>query len=275
MSVAHQRVIREQVADLEAGENLFGDYWAALNLDIRNATVRQVSRKTAETIILKYEWLRSMPAVVWFCFGIFFDEVCAGVVVYGPEYIENLGRWDPYDYTGRIILLSRGACVHWAPAHSASKLIRASMKLLPKRFEVVTATTDPGAGEIGTIYQACGFDYVGQMGKTTRPWREPRRSFMVGGRIVGERSIRALYGTRDIARLAQLAPHIEPLDQHYKHRYFAFRGSPATKARNRAAIANIVKPYPKRAVGVEVTSLAFQPSSGGSIPSRRSESEEQ
>ena len=77
-----------------------------------------------------------------------------GAVVFGPEDSENLGIWDKYGYTGKIIALKRGACVHWAHPHAASKLIRRSMDLLPARYQVITATVDAAAGEIGTIYQA-------------------------------------------------------------------------------------------------------------------------
>jgi hypothetical protein len=65
--------------------------------------------------------------------------------------------WDAYGYSGRIITLARGACVPWAHPHAASKLIRRSMDLLPERYKIVTASVDRLAGEIGTIYQACGF----------------------------------------------------------------------------------------------------------------------
>jgi hypothetical protein len=37
------------------------------------------------------------------------------------------------------------------------------MALLSERFKVVTATCCAAAGEVGTIYQAAGFDYIGQM----------------------------------------------------------------------------------------------------------------
>jgi len=37
------------------------------------------------------------------------------------------------------------------------------MDLLPAGYAVITATVDDLAGEVGTIYQACGFDFVGVM----------------------------------------------------------------------------------------------------------------
>ena len=90
-----------------------------------------------------------MPAAIRHCFGIFFAGELGGAVVYGDEYGENLGVWDKYHYTGKIIALLRGACVHWAHPHSPSKLIRRSMHLLPGRYKVVTATVDGTLGEVG------------------------------------------------------------------------------------------------------------------------------
>jgi hypothetical protein len=154
---AHQRLIRERRAREDADVNLFGRWWESIDTDIRNARVGRISSATAEGVILDYEWLGTMPAVVWDCFGIYFDGHLGGVAVYSPEYSENLGVWDRFGFTGKMILLSRGACVHWAHPHAGSKLIRHSMRLLLPRYEVVTATVDSAAGEIGTIYQACGF----------------------------------------------------------------------------------------------------------------------
>ena len=145
---AHQRIIREQKAtesDLQA--DMFSDFWRDIDTDIKKSVVREVDYGTAKNIIEEYEWLQCMPAISWYYYGIFFDDICAGVVVYGQEYGENLGLWDKYDYTGKIILLARGACVHWAHPHSASKLISQSIKLLPEKYKVITATVDELAGE--------------------------------------------------------------------------------------------------------------------------------
>ena len=94
-----------------------------------------------------------MPAQARFCFGLFFEGQLGGAVVYGDEYAENLRVWDRYGYSGRIICLSRGASLPWAPKGSASRLIRRSMKLLPAPFEVVTGRVDAHLGEVGLVYQ--------------------------------------------------------------------------------------------------------------------------
>ena len=246
---AHQKTIREERSDNAASENLFGAWWEDIDTDIKKAEIREISYATAEAVILEYEWLGCMPAMVEICYGIYWGDACGGVVVYGTEYSENLGTWDKYDYSGKIILLARGACVHWAHPHSGSKLIRESMKMLPDRYEVVTCTTDHAAGEIGTIYQACGFDYVGSMRESNpnvKSKKLDRLGVKINGKIYGSRAIRQKIGSQKKENILKHWPDAEFVPQHSKHRYFAFRGSKVQKKNNRKAIAHLVKPYPKR-----------------------------
>ncbi len=257
---AHQRIIRERKESEAAGENLFGAWWEDIDVDISKAEVRETDRATAESIILEYEWLGCMPAVVWHMFGIFFDGNCAGVVCYGPEYSENLGKigrergvkgadWSKYGFEGKMILLSRGACVHWAHPHAGSALIRRSMKLLPEKYEVVTATVDEAAGEVGTIYQACGFLYVGSMrdgNPNVNSRRLDRDGWLIDGKIWTARSIRARCGTTRIDEVRKVFPDVKKIPQHSKGRYFAFRGNKTVKKAHKRAIEHMIKPYPRR-----------------------------
>lgn len=257
---AHQRVIRERKAIEAASENIFGAWWETINRDISNGIVKEIDRATCERIILEYEWLGCMPAVVWHMYGIFFDGNCAGVVCYGPEYSENLGKvarerglagadWSKYGFEGKMILLSRGACVHWAHPHSGSKLIRQSMKMLPKKYEVVTCTTDEAAGEIGTIYQACSFFYVGSMrdsNPNVKSKRLDRDGWEIDGKIYGPRTMRQKLGCSRMEEILKVYPTAKKIKQHSKHRYFAFRGSKKQQKEHFQAIASLVKPYPKR-----------------------------
>ena len=72
------------------------------------------------------------------------------------------------------------------------------MRLLPEQYTVVTATVDAGAGEVGTIYQACGFDYVGTM-------RGGGRTLVrINGKAMSERQAGRLTGTQGARALARL-----------------------------------------------------------------------
>jgi hypothetical protein len=226
---AHQRIVRERLAAEDTGP--------PRDLDIGKAVVRPIARAEATAVIERYEWLGTMP-VSRFHFGIFFDGELGGAVVYGDEYAENLGVWDRYGFDGKIIALLRGACVHWAHQHSPSKLIRRSMDLLPQKYAVVTATVDADAGEIGTIYQTAGFDFVGVM-------RQGRRaSIRLNGRHLSERRAGLITGTQGVRALARLG--FDAISVARRARYFAFIGDKRERERNRSAIAHLIKPFPKR-----------------------------
>jgi len=236
---AHQRKIREQLA--------FSEPIPQVNLDPSNAIVKQISIKEAKKIILKYEWLGCMPAIVKYCYGLFFDNNLAGVVVYGTEYAENIGVWDKYGFSGKIILLSRGACVHWAPPFAGSMLIRASIKLLPPLYEVITATVDPLAGEIGTIYQACGFYYVGSMRENNPKCKGKERfGVIIDGKLYGSRAIRQKIGCQKKEEILKHWPKAQFVKQRNKSRYFAFKGSKKAQKQHLQAIQHLIKIYPKR-----------------------------
>ena len=227
---AHQRFIREELSKTEP----------AYKADIATAVVHEITSSQAKEIILKNEWLRSMPKVVSHCFGIFFDGICGGAVVYSNEYAENLGVWDKYGYTGKIITLARGCCAHWAHPNSASKLVRTSMKMLPEKYRVVTATVDETAGEIGIIYQACGWDFCGVLSKGGN-----RASIITpDGKRISSRDAADLYGTRSIHTLREMGLDVTSTPR--KSRYFAFLGSQREQRDNRKQIEHMIQPYPKR-----------------------------
>lgn len=68
-------------------------------------------------------------------------------------------------------LISRGACISWSPKNLASSFMMWSMKHMVQTtpYRLFTAYSDPTAKELGTIYQALGFYYLGQkFGTQTR-----------------------------------------------------------------------------------------------------------
>jgi len=246
---AHQRVMREHFAEVEGSTDLFGDWWSGLDVSIDKAVIKAVPLSVASAMVKKYEWLKCMPAITKYCYGIFWENVCGGVVCFSPEYIENLGRWDKYDYTGKIILLSRGVCLHWAHPHSGSKLIMSAIKMLPERYKVVTATVDDLAGEIGTIYQACNFHYVGSMrdsNPNVNSRKGDRDAWIINGKLYGARAMRAKFGTTKLEVIKEHHPKVEKVKQNSKGRYFLFRGNKKEKAYYKKQIEHLIKKYPKR-----------------------------
>jgi len=238
---AWQYKVRVQKAEEESKN----PYWEDVNLFLENAVVKPIERELAKKIIEEYEWLGCLPAIVKYQYGIFFDDLCGGVVTFSTEYAENLGVWDKYGFTGKLLLLSRGVCLHWTPKNTNSKLIMEAIKQLPKQYEVITATVDHFAGEVGTIYQACNFHYVGAMRESSGKLKY-RMGCLINGKLYGSRSLRSKYGTQKKEEILKLFPDAKFIKQKNKDRYFLFRGSKKTKKEHYIAIEKLIKPYIKR-----------------------------
>ena len=113
------------------------------------------------------------------------------------------------------------------------------MRLLPARYTVVTASVDATAGEVGTLYQACSFAFVGVLANGGRILvRKP------DGTTLSGRQARRRFGSESVTALRALGVEAVPVPR--RARYFAFRGPARERKRLRRAIAPLTKPYPKR-----------------------------
>ena len=156
---AHQRIIREnkQITDT-------GGFFGYPKAEIKNAICKKITYEQAKKIILEYEWLGTMGQGL-FCYGIFFENVLAGVVCFGFPASLTAGSMFGNEFSNIAICLERGACVWWAHEHSASKLISFAINDMVKntQYRIFYAYSDETAGEIGTVYQACNWLYLGKM----------------------------------------------------------------------------------------------------------------
>lgn len=120
-------------------------------------TVKQI-----KDFIERHEWLGKMSNYPTHFFVAKYKNILAGVVIMDMPnaFSKLLGE------TTRKLerLVSRGACISWSPKNLASSLIMYSIKWMVKNtpYRLFTAYSDPEAKELGTIYQACNFTYLGQ-----------------------------------------------------------------------------------------------------------------
>jgi hypothetical protein len=160
--------------------------------------------------------------------------------------------------------LREGACVHWAHPHAASFLISRACRLAALTFgwRIFYAYADPTAGEVGTIYQACNWLYLGiGAGRSDKGrWRFFNRR---EGKWRGERSVRK----RRLV-LAELRSHPEWIPQWTpdKGRYVWFEGSRREKLDLRQKLKYPPQPYPKRRRVPSVGGCADTPSLPVAIP---------
>tara|TARA_R100001163_G_C5039172_1_gene177674 strand:- start:367 stop:1128 length:762 start_codon:yes stop_codon:yes gene_type:complete len=163
----HQRIIREKL-EIQEANNLFGKYWEKLNLSKENAIVKEITRKEALPLILKYEWLGTLPVNFTKFVGLYFDNYLVGAACFHNTKIS--GKYSLFGYEAWC--LGRGACVHFAPNWAGSFLVSSACKLLfnNKSPIYVVAYSDFDAGEIGTIYQACNWTFLGKI--KTQVWKD-------------------------------------------------------------------------------------------------------
>jgi hypothetical protein len=261
---AHQRVIREHHA-LESDP--FIEEKKVLAVSLKNAVVREIERKTAKTIILKYEWLKTMGTTD-FQFGLYFGQHLAGAVCFGRTAGTNTANSIcGKEYTHLVKTLNRGACVHWSHPHSASFLIVRACKLMAKKgFHIFVAYSDPEAGEVGTVYQACGWNHCGTTagGSTGFRWagkpiaKDPTWGTFKDGKIHDGRNIHhsirrgfRIECSRGEKRLRMIEEGFEFLQLLPRRRYVGFYGDKETVATLRAALRWETFPYPKRDSRVE------------------------
>ncbi len=142
--------------------------------------------------IERHEWLGNLSLYPTHYFLVHHKDTgqLAGVVIMDmpAAFAKFLG-----EDTRRIEkLISRGACISWSPPNMASALVTYSMRWMVKntRRRVFTAYSDPEARELGTIYQACNFFYLGQSHGTTKKYMYPEGHPRYTGKWFSDRSFR-------------------------------------------------------------------------------------
>lgn len=248
--IAHQYKIRKEKEKLEK-DNLPFDI---NKVSLKNTKIEIIERATCKKIVDEYEWLGYLPRYTNLHFGIYFEVdgvyYLGGVVAYQPEYGENLGIWDKFNYTGKIIQLSRGVCLWWTPKNTASFFIQKTLNWLKDNthFKVVTATVDSSAGEIGVIYQSLNWYYIGLFeGNLTKTGKERvRYGYKIGDKIYNQRHIRERIGSAKKENVLKHFPEAQIVNLGRKKRYFQFIGNKYENKELIKSIEHLIKPYPKK-----------------------------
>lgn len=147
--------------------------------------ITETKKKEAIEFIKRYEWLGTITQYSTHYFGAYYKGFLGGVIIFSMpnafskllgENTKNLER-----------LISRGACASWTPKGLASAFVMWCIRWMVKntQYRLFTAYSDPTAKELGTIYQACNFYYLGQKSGTTSRYINPYT-----GKIVSDRFFR-------------------------------------------------------------------------------------
>lgn len=169
--VCHQKLRRDATIeeDREAGHNF--DLKASEFILANERMTREHS-----LFIERYEWLGKVGWAVKWCFTARHDGKLAGVVLMSEPTMAT--KYKQYE-----ALIQRGAASSWAPKNLNSRLVMFACRWMVQNTNkrLFTCYSDPAAGEIGTIYQACNFMYLG------RGWGTKKGLLLPGGKIVSKR----------------------------------------------------------------------------------------
>jgi hypothetical protein len=231
---AHQRQIREAESAQEP---------RTLPFTVADCRVLPIGRQAANRVILRYEWLGHMKGIVSAHYGLISPSgEVLGVAVFGQTANPRSGDVCGSDWRDRTICLRRGACVHYAPEHAASYLIaRATARAHQDHgWSIFHAYADEDAGEIGTVYQACNWLYVG-----THPSRPRFKPPGHAQKAIDERILRR---DHKLTRAEAREKGWREIESKPKHRYVHFEGNRTLRRQLRFALDQnmTVQPYPKR-----------------------------
>ena len=138
-----------------------------------------------KAFIERHEWLGRMSLYPTHFFTARYKGILAGVVIMDmpTAFSKMLG-----EETRKIErLISRGACISWSPKNLGSSLIMFAIKWMVKntKYRLFVAYSDAEAKELGTIYQACNFYYLGKKSGAKKQFK------IETGRWVSDRYFRA------------------------------------------------------------------------------------
>ena len=126
--------------------------------------------------IIRHEFLGCLPNRPTHRFTARLKETgeLAGVVVMAvPNTFSHLiGK----ENKNIVKLVSRGASISWAPKNLGSWIVSRSCKWMVQNteFRCFEAYSDPLAKELGTIYQALNWTYLGQTSGTAKVYLDPK-----------------------------------------------------------------------------------------------------
>src|SRR5579859_7857655 len=155
--------------------NLTKEYTDQLRVpDFRFEIVEDKKQRVKlKQFIERHEWLGKLSQYTTHWFAAYHKDIIAGVILFNVpnSFSKTLG-----ENTKNIErLISRGACISWSPKNLASSFLMWCIDWMVHntQFRLFTAYSDPTAKELGTIYQACNFYYMGQSSGTNNMFINP------------------------------------------------------------------------------------------------------
>jgi hypothetical protein len=146
---------------------------------------KKICFEEVKTFIERHEWLARASLYPTHIFTARYKGILAGVVIMDMPSVFSKLLGEETKKIERLI--SRGACISWSPKNLGSSLIMFAIKWMVKNtnYRLFVAYSDVEAKELGTIYQACNFYYLGKKSGAKKQYK------IETGRWVSDRYFRA------------------------------------------------------------------------------------
>ena len=156
-------------------------------MKVKDFYIEKLDRSGVKDFIEKWHYSKSINGMKSsYCFGLFFDGVMIGAMIYGEMAMFN--QWKKYgDKCSDVIELRRLCCIDDTPKNTESRFIGLTLKWLKKNtgIKTVISYADPNHGHTGTIYKASNFKSIGTS--------SPGRVIVWNGRTYHDKTIRCKY----------------------------------------------------------------------------------
>lgn len=215
---------------------------------LNGARVERISNEEASTIILKFEWLRTMASGTVACYGLKIGGELLGAACFaclgGKIRQLCIGSTlnETHELAAKTVCLARGACVPWAPKNAASFLIRYACRQAHQDFgwRVFFAYSDHEAGEVGTVYQACHWYFIGDSFRKGKYHTDYVSAD-------GQRTMSSYAKNhKGISRAQLIADGWKPIARWNKKKYVWFEGTRTERATLKSLCRYPFQLYPKR-----------------------------
>lgn len=203
-----------------------------------------IDKNEASSFFQRFEHLGNCGLGVWHygCYeGVTLQSVISfGISNFNPQRskIGNIAQ----RYNLKIIQLNRGGTRFDAPINTPSKAVSLALRQIrqDKGNSIIVAYSDTKWNEIGTIYQASNFLYLG----VTNP--KGQANYIVNGRVVSGWNIRKKFGTRNMSILESEVDSIEKIPLSPKHIYIYVNANKSIRKAVAKELNSKCKSYPKR-----------------------------
>jgi len=198
--------------------------------------VQLIDSKETYGYLRDIHYAHRIPSISY-AYGLFKDQEIVGVVTYGTPASSTLCKGICGDDWQKYVLELNRLVLEYNLPNEASRLVAASLRLLPKP-RIIVSFADTAQNHLGIVYQATNFIYTGLSTKfrDVKVRGLEHQHHATYGHGLSYKEIKEKYGEDNVYFV----------DRSRKHRYITFIGNRKEKQTMRSALKYEVMPYPTR-----------------------------